>query len=177
MSPFNGAHVPQAPPAGPAGSGNLAPPPAERLVALSAAGAALPLAAACAPLAGAIRPRPGRHPAPAGAPSGAAPAASPAGAAPAKPAEAAKEGDLKKGGSLKVAILGEPPALDMMFTTATVTRNTAWHDGTSAAALSRVPAGIQDRGCEEPADVDCVHLGLRDDAWRGARLAGRRGKG
>jgi hypothetical protein len=28
---------------------------------------------------------------------------------------------MKKGGSPKVAVLGEPPALDIMFTTATVT--------------------------------------------------------
>jgi peptide/nickel transport system substrate-binding protein len=33
---------------------------------------------------------------------------------------------MKKGGSLKVAILGELPALDIMFTTATVTGNVRW---------------------------------------------------
>jgi peptide/nickel transport system substrate-binding protein len=85
------------------------------LAAMAAAGAVLPLAAACAP----------------------APSAAPT-SAPAQPATAAKAGvtaapaaasaaELKKGGSLKVAILGEPPALDIMFTTATVTRNLGWH--------------------------------------------------
>src|SRR5258708_8874188 len=85
------------------------------LAALTAAGAVLPLAAACAP----------------------APSAAPT-SAPAQPATAAKAGvtaapaaasaaELKKGGSLKVAILGEPPALDIMFTTATVTPNLGWH--------------------------------------------------
>ena len=84
----------------------------KRLAAMTAAGAVLPLAAACAsaPLAAPTPP-----PAAAGKPAGtAAPAAQPA-------------GELKKGGSLKVATLGEPPALDIMFTTATITRNTAWH--------------------------------------------------
>jgi peptide/nickel transport system substrate-binding protein len=85
------------------------------LATLAAAGAVLPLAAACA----------------------AVPSAAPT-SAPAQPATAAKAGvtaapaaasaaELKKGGSLKVAILGEPPALDIMFTTATVTRNLGWH--------------------------------------------------
>jgi peptide/nickel transport system substrate-binding protein len=53
--------------------------------------------------------------------------------APSKPAETKPAeskpaaGEPKKGGSLKIAILGEPPALDYMFTTATVTNNTMWH--------------------------------------------------
>ncbi|HXH13553.1 MAG TPA: ABC transporter substrate-binding protein [Alphaproteobacteria bacterium] len=33
----------------------------------------------------------------------------------------------KKGGVIKVAIIGEPPALDPGFTTATITQNTMWH--------------------------------------------------
>jgi peptide/nickel transport system substrate-binding protein len=33
----------------------------------------------------------------------------------------------KKGGVVKVAIIGEPPALDPGFTTATITQNTMWH--------------------------------------------------
>jgi peptide/nickel transport system substrate-binding protein len=33
----------------------------------------------------------------------------------------------KKGGTVKVAIIGEPPALDPGFTTATITQNTMWH--------------------------------------------------
>src|SRR6266496_1848836 len=58
----------------------------------------------------------------------AAPAATTAPAAPAKPAAAAKPaGEPKKGGTLKWAIIGEPPALDPMFTTATVTANLGWH--------------------------------------------------
>src|SRR5919199_4626044 len=83
-----------------------------RAVAMGAAGAVLPLLAACGP----------------SAPAATAPTQPP----PAKPAgttapAAQAAAELKKGGSLKVAILGEPPALDIMFTTATVTRNTAWH--------------------------------------------------
>jgi len=33
----------------------------------------------------------------------------------------------RRGGVLKVAIIGEPPALDPGFTTATITQNTMWH--------------------------------------------------
>jgi peptide/nickel transport system substrate-binding protein len=33
----------------------------------------------------------------------------------------------KRGGTVKVAIIGEPPALDPGFTTATITQNTMWH--------------------------------------------------
>jgi len=33
----------------------------------------------------------------------------------------------KKGGTLKVAIIGEPPALDPGFTTAGITASTMWH--------------------------------------------------
>jgi peptide/nickel transport system substrate-binding protein len=83
------------------------------LAALAAAGAVVPLAAACSS-------------APSVAPTSAP--AQPAGQAAATVAPAAASaGALKKGGSLKVAILGEPPALDIMFTTATVTRNLGWH--------------------------------------------------
>jgi peptide/nickel transport system substrate-binding protein len=83
-----------------------------RVAAMGAAGAVLPLLAACGPAAPAVT-----------APTQ-PPQAKPAGTS-APAAEAAA--DLKKGGSLKVAILGEPPALDIMFTTATVTRNLGWH--------------------------------------------------
>jgi peptide/nickel transport system substrate-binding protein len=84
------------------------------LAAVTAAGTVLPLAAACAPAPPAATTGPTQQTA-AGKPAGTpAPAPQPT-------------GELKKGGSLKVAILGEPPALDIMFTTATVTRNTAWH--------------------------------------------------
>jgi len=84
------------------------------LAAMTATGVVLPLVAACAPT-----PQ---------APSTAATQP----AAPGKPAgtsapAAQQQSEPKKGGALKVAILGEPPALDIMFTTATVTRNTAWH--------------------------------------------------
>src|SRR5438876_6900651 len=84
------------------------------LAALTAAGAVVPLASACGPAVPPPTTAP-TQPAAAGKPAGtSAPAGQPA-------------AELKKGGSLKVAILGEPPALDIMFTTATVTRNTAWH--------------------------------------------------
>jgi peptide/nickel transport system substrate-binding protein len=85
------------------------------LVAVTAASAVLPLAAACAPQQ-APSPKPVTEPAKPGA-------------GPAKPAEAAKAaaGEPKMGGTLKVAILGEPPALDSMFTTATVAADTSWH--------------------------------------------------
>lgn len=39
----------------------------------------------------------------------------------------ASAGTPKKGGTLKVAIIGDPPAFDPTFTTATVTANTTWH--------------------------------------------------
>jgi peptide/nickel transport system substrate-binding protein len=84
------------------------------LAAMTAAGAVLPLAAACAPA----------PPAATTAPTQPAAASKPAGT-PASNTQST--GDLKKGGSLKVAILGEPPALDIMLTTATVTRNLGWH--------------------------------------------------
>ncbi len=59
----------------------------------------------------------------AGQPTTAA-ATAPAGGATA-PAESPGEG--VKGGMLRVAIIGEPPAFDPTFTTATVTANTTWH--------------------------------------------------
>ena len=106
------------------------------LTALMAVGAIAPLAAACAPQQPAAKPADTK---PAGAAATAAPAA--AGAAPtaapkveakpaadAKPAAAAKPaGEPKKGGTLKWAIVGEPPAHDPVFTTATVTANFGWH--------------------------------------------------
>ena len=86
------------------------------MVGLMAAGAVAPLAAACAPQQTPPAPQaPAQQPA-AGQQPGAA-------AQPAQPAQ----GEPKRGGSLKVAILGEPPALDPVFTTATVTANTTWH--------------------------------------------------
>jgi peptide/nickel transport system substrate-binding protein len=87
----------------------------QRLAALTAVGAALPLAAACGPTS---------QPATTAAPTQPVAQGQPVGTA---AAAAQPTGELKKGGSLKVAILGEPPALDIMFTTATVTRNIAWH--------------------------------------------------
>src|SRR5688572_17892583 len=103
------------------------------LTALMAVGAVAPLAAACAPQKPAA---PAATTAPAAAapakPGEAKPAAPAAAAQPtvaakpdAKPAAAA--GEPKKGGTLKWAIIGEPPALDPMFTTATVTANLGWH--------------------------------------------------
>ena len=92
------------------------------LLGLMALGAAAPLAAACAPQQAPVSPGP---PAAAQGAPAAAPAAAPVVAVPTTaPAPAVKPGEEpKKGGSLKVALLGEPPALDIMFTTATITRN------------------------------------------------------
>jgi peptide/nickel transport system substrate-binding protein len=87
----------------------------KQVAAITSAGAVLPLAAACAPA---------PQPLTAAAPTAPAAQGKPAGT-PVPAAQPAAE--LKKGGSLKVAILGEPPALDIMFTTATVTRNLGWH--------------------------------------------------
>lgn len=116
------------------------------LTALMAVGAVAPLAAACGQQAPAAKPAETKPAAPAAttAPAAAAkpaetkPAAPAAAAAPtaapaaaAKPAEtkpaAAAAGTPKKGGILKWAIIGEPPALDPVFTTATVTANFGWH--------------------------------------------------
>jgi peptide/nickel transport system substrate-binding protein len=113
------------------------------LTALMAVGAIAPLAAACSPQQPAAKPAETK---PAEAAKPAAPAvttapAAPAAAAPAKPAEAAKPaadakpaaaaakpaGEPKKGGTLKWAMIGEPPAHDPVFTTATVTANFGWH--------------------------------------------------
>jgi peptide/nickel transport system substrate-binding protein len=76
-------------------------------VAWIAAGAAAPLAAACAPQQG-----PGR-------PSG--------GAAQPGSADTRADDQPRTGGTLKIAIIGEPPAMDPMFTTATITQNISWH--------------------------------------------------
>jgi peptide/nickel transport system substrate-binding protein len=112
------------------------------LTALMAVGAVAPLAAACGQQAPAAKPAETKPAAPAATTAPAAakpaetkPAAPAAAAAPAKPAEAkpaaapAKPaaGEPKKGGTLKWAIIGEPPALDPVFTTATVTANVGWH--------------------------------------------------
>jgi len=95
------------------------------LLGIMAAGAVTSLASACAPQqAPPAAPGPGAVPSDKGA-AQPAPGGAPAAA---KPAEGAKPaGEPKKGGTLKVAILGEPPALDSMFTTATVTADTSWH--------------------------------------------------
>ena len=112
------------------------------LTALMAVGAVAPLAVACGqPAAAPAKPAETKPAAPAATTAPAAPAAAAAPtAAPkteAKPAEAAKPaaaaappkpaGEPKKGGVLKWAIIGEPPALDVQFTTATVTSIIGWH--------------------------------------------------
>jgi peptide/nickel transport system substrate-binding protein len=118
------------------------------LTALMAVGAVAPLAAACAPQQPAAKPaetKPAEAAKPAAPAATTAPAAQPAApaaaaqptaapkveakpAADAKPAAAAKPaGEPKKGGTLKWAMIGEPPALDPMFTTATVTANLGSH--------------------------------------------------
>lgn len=113
------------------------------LTALMAVGAIAPLAAACGQPAAPAKPADTKPAAPAAttAPAASKPAetkpAAPAAAAQptaaaktdaqpaAKPAAAA--GEPKRGGTLKWAIIGEPPALDVQFTTATVTANIGWH--------------------------------------------------
>src|SRR5438046_3724151 len=86
------------------------------VVAFMAAGAVAPLAAACGP--GRATPS---APAPAEKAAGQPGQPSTAGA----PAKAAAEP--RKGGTLKVAIIGEAPAFDPTFTTATITQNIYWH--------------------------------------------------
>ena len=106
------------------------------LVSIMAVGAVAPLAAACgqqAAPAPTAKPATESKPAAAGAAPTAAPKTEAKPAAESKPAEtkpaagAKPAGEPKRGGTLKVAILGEPPALDYAFTTATVTNNTMWH--------------------------------------------------
>src|SRR5215212_9956108 len=106
------------------------------LTALMAVGAIAPLAAACAPQQPAAKPADAKPAAPAAtaapAAAGGQPTAAPKveakPAADAKPAAAAKPaGEPKKGGTLKWATIGEPPALDVQFTTATITANIGWH--------------------------------------------------
>jgi peptide/nickel transport system substrate-binding protein len=93
---------------------------------LMAVGVIAPLAAACAQQTPSAPSKPAET-----KPAETKPAAAPkveSKPAETKPAEAKPAaGEPKKGGSLKIAILGEPPALDYMFTTATVTNNTMWH--------------------------------------------------
>jgi peptide/nickel transport system substrate-binding protein len=106
------------------------------LTALMAVGAMAPLAAACGQQAAPAKPAaPAATTAPAGQPAAPAAAAQPTAvpkaeakpAADAGPAAAKPAGEPKKGGTLKWAIVGEPPALDVQFTTATVTANIGWH--------------------------------------------------
>jgi hypothetical protein len=115
------------------------------LTALMAVGAVAPLAAACAPQQPAAKPAESKPadakpaaPAATSAPAAAAqptaapkvetkPAEAAKPAADAKPAAAKPAGEPKKGGTLKWAMIGEPPAHDPVFTTATVTANFGWH--------------------------------------------------
>jgi peptide/nickel transport system substrate-binding protein len=62
-----------------------------------------------------------------GTPSPAAPPAATSSGAQPQPQAAAGGPSPKKGGTLKMAILGEPPALDPVFTTATITGNVTSH--------------------------------------------------
>jgi peptide/nickel transport system substrate-binding protein len=86
------------------------------VVAFMAVGAVAPLAAACGP--GQATP-----PAPAPAEKAAGQPGQPS-AAGAPDKQAAEP---RKGGTLKVAIIGEAPAFDPTFTTATITQNISWH--------------------------------------------------
>ena len=92
------------------------------LVTLMAAGAVAPLAAACAQQQPAA-PKPAEPPA---AKTDSKPAGQP-GAGVAKAETKPAAGEPKTGGTLRVAILGEPPHLDSMFGTQTVTADTTWH--------------------------------------------------
>ena len=110
------------------------------LAALMTVGVVAPLAAACsqqapAPAATSVPAKPATETKPAApaASGGAAPAAAPKvetkPAADSKPAAPAKPaaGTPKTGGTLKVAIIGEPPHLDPQFGTQTVVADTMWH--------------------------------------------------
>ena len=98
------------------------------LAALMTAGAVAPLAAACGQQQ-AASPKPAEPAAKTDSKPGGQPAAAPK--ADTKPGEASKPaaatGDLKRGGTLKVALIGELPHLDPMFGTQTVTRNVMTH--------------------------------------------------
>lgn len=98
----------------------------------------------------------------------AAPTAAPAAAAkPAetKPAAAAKPaaGEPKKGGILKWAIIGEPPALDVQFTTATVTSIIGWHmwEGLFTVDAAQAPKMALLEKYEPTADGKKVTMTLR----------------
>ena len=158
------------------------------LTVLMAVGAVAPLAVACGQPA--APPKPAEAPKPAApaattAPAAAAkpaetkPAAPAAAAAPtsappaaaAKPAEtkpaaaAAKPaaGEPKKGGLLKWAIIGEPPALDVQFTTATVTANIGWHiwEGLFTIDAAQAPKMMLLEKYEPAADGKKVTMTLR----------------
>ena len=95
------------------------------LAALMTAGAVAPLAAACAQQQPAA-PKPAE---PAAKVDSQPAAGQPAPKTEAQPAAAAKPaaGEPRRGGTLKIAVIGEPPALDPTFTTATITQNVTWH--------------------------------------------------
>ena len=93
------------------------------LAALMTAGAIAPLAAACAQQQAAPA-KPAEPAAKTDSKPGAAPKTETKPGADAKPVA---EGDLKRGGTLKVALIGEVPHLDPMFGTQTVTRNVMTH--------------------------------------------------
>jgi len=66
-------------------------------------------------------------------------------------------GQPKKGGSLKVAIFGEAPSLDPMFTTATITKNLA----------SQMFEGLlsNDLKLRPQPDHGCIYRGVYHDRW------------
>ena len=97
------------------------------LVTAMAVGAVAPLAAACAQQQAAA-PKPTETKPAETKPTGAGqPAAQPA--VESKPAAAAKpaDGEPRRGGTFRMAVIGEPPALDPTFTTATITQNITQH--------------------------------------------------
>lgn len=97
------------------------------LVGLMSAGMVASLAAACAPQAPtpakSAESKPAQPAAAPPAPAASQPKVEAAAKTEARPAAAQP----KRGGILKVAIIGEPPALDSTFTTATITSNVTWH--------------------------------------------------
>jgi peptide/nickel transport system substrate-binding protein len=94
------------------------------LIALSGAGAVASLLAACgSPQPAVTTPAPTTS----GAAKPSTAATQPAAAAATQPVAAGAGGTPKKGGTLKIAILGDPPAIDPVFTTATLTGNISSH--------------------------------------------------
>jgi peptide/nickel transport system substrate-binding protein len=96
------------------------------------------------------------------APQAEKPPASPPGTAPTSP-PAPSASQPKKGGTLKAAIMAEPPSLDPMFTTATITRNLGSHmfEGLMGIDLNFVPKLDLAEGYEMSSDAKTATITLR----------------